>query len=490
MSNEQQGEALLPQTTYKNKRVATDDERFRLNSELNTYLFNNCDHPHDGYPNHLACRRCVLDCLAAISSRASFAAEEGDALKKLSSRIGDIINESLRSYRCQHTRELPDLENGLSLVDLLTPEPDKDVTRGVEECDLLADYVWSDVDDAIKAFTAAASSQLPAEPPQPADDGFPCHCRCHNPLVAQRQTCVHCNSYDAYPPVALVAPNDKVPKLLTTEEWKSLSPESCHRINDYFATTPPETPVVAREIAKDVVNEILNVPRFIRNPESTIIEIENKVAAIITRYLAATPLPETPVEDEESRRISASLALIEQRFAKATTHDEVAALVWACRALIDTDAKEAPFFMPEFHDRNVVYATGLRLYFEHAQRALGRSPYPAELDQVEAGFCAPHLEALKPERMERGRQLLCEILSAAPVVSDGDDEGEGLFSGEADELEELLDDAKSNPVFRARIMKAVRAAVVDNEEPHPGYDCGGTCVIHAAALRTNVEGEK
>lgn len=62
-------EALLPQTTYKNKRVATDRERYRLNAELNTYLFNNCDHEHDGYPNHLACRPCVLDCLAAISSR-------------------------------------------------------------------------------------------------------------------------------------------------------------------------------------------------------------------------------------------------------------------------------------------------------------------------------------------------------------------------------------------------------------------------------------
>lgn len=59
--------AEIPRTTYKNKRQLSDDERFKLNSALNDYLFNNCDHEHDGYPNHLACRWCALEIIAAIS---------------------------------------------------------------------------------------------------------------------------------------------------------------------------------------------------------------------------------------------------------------------------------------------------------------------------------------------------------------------------------------------------------------------------------------
>lgn len=59
--------AEIPRTTYKNKRQLSGDERFKLNSALNDYLFNNCDHKHDGYPNHLACRWCALEIIAAIS---------------------------------------------------------------------------------------------------------------------------------------------------------------------------------------------------------------------------------------------------------------------------------------------------------------------------------------------------------------------------------------------------------------------------------------
>lgn len=60
---------LFPKTSYKNKRQLADKERFKLNAALNDYLFNNCDHEHDGYPNHLACRWCVLEVIAAIVER-------------------------------------------------------------------------------------------------------------------------------------------------------------------------------------------------------------------------------------------------------------------------------------------------------------------------------------------------------------------------------------------------------------------------------------
>lgn len=62
-----EAEERIPKTTYKNKRQLSDKERFRLNSALNDYTFNNCDHKHDGYPNHLACRWCVLEIIAAIT---------------------------------------------------------------------------------------------------------------------------------------------------------------------------------------------------------------------------------------------------------------------------------------------------------------------------------------------------------------------------------------------------------------------------------------
>jgi hypothetical protein len=64
------GADLFPKTTYKNKRHLLPDERFKLNAALNQYLFDNCEHDgHDGYPNHLACRWCALEVIAAIVTK-------------------------------------------------------------------------------------------------------------------------------------------------------------------------------------------------------------------------------------------------------------------------------------------------------------------------------------------------------------------------------------------------------------------------------------
>lgn len=65
------------------------------------------------------------------------------------------IEDALNSYRMHHTRELPDLENGLSLLDGLTPDDDKDVTRGREELDSLIDYVCGAVGDVFRAAVVA-----------------------------------------------------------------------------------------------------------------------------------------------------------------------------------------------------------------------------------------------------------------------------------------------------------------------------------------------
>lgn len=99
------------------------------------------------------------------------------------------------------------------------------------------------------------------------------------------------------------------------------------------------------------------------------------------------------------------------RFEKAQTHAELVDLVWAYRALIDDDAEAAPFFTVEAIARTVVYGECLGLYFTNAKRILGRPPYPIEVDEIEAGFCNPILEAKKPERMARGREVLAMLLA-------------------------------------------------------------------------------
>jgi hypothetical protein len=50
-----------PATTYKDKRRLTDAERFRWRKIYNGYTFNNCDHEHGGYPNHLVCAECAFE---------------------------------------------------------------------------------------------------------------------------------------------------------------------------------------------------------------------------------------------------------------------------------------------------------------------------------------------------------------------------------------------------------------------------------------------
>lgn len=77
--------------------------------------------------------------------------------------IYKAIEAALNGYRMHHTRELPDLpdlDNGLSLLDRLTPDEDKDVTRGREELGLLIDYVCGAVGDVFRAS--------PAQPPADA----------------------------------------------------------------------------------------------------------------------------------------------------------------------------------------------------------------------------------------------------------------------------------------------------------------------------------
>lgn len=95
-------------------------------------------------------------------------------------------------------------------------------------------------------------------------------------------------------------------------------------------------------------------------------------------------------------------------FDAATTHAELADLVWASRALIDDDAHEAPFFTAEAIARDVIYSQCLGLYFQNAQRILGRSPWPVEVDEIESGFCAQDGEMRKREGMERGQRVLRE----------------------------------------------------------------------------------
>lgn len=53
-------------------------------------------------------------------------------------RVTDIL-EALRDYRCQYTRDADG--NGLSLVDMLTPDYESDITNGISEMEILADDI-------------------------------------------------------------------------------------------------------------------------------------------------------------------------------------------------------------------------------------------------------------------------------------------------------------------------------------------------------------
>lgn len=51
----------------------------------------------------------------------------------------DKIIELLKEYRCQYIED--DELNGLPLVDVLTPPDEDNITLGVREIELLADYL-------------------------------------------------------------------------------------------------------------------------------------------------------------------------------------------------------------------------------------------------------------------------------------------------------------------------------------------------------------
>ena len=65
--------------------------------------------------------------------------------EEIAREIHKAMESALDSYRCEHTRELADPDNGLPLIDLLTPECDSDVARGREEMDSLAEHIWSEI---------------------------------------------------------------------------------------------------------------------------------------------------------------------------------------------------------------------------------------------------------------------------------------------------------------------------------------------------------
>jgi hypothetical protein len=115
----------------------------------------------------------------------------------------------------------------------------------------------------------------------------------------------------------------------------------------------------------------------------------------------------TPDTEETYNGEGGGKNVIFAAFETAATHDELADLVWASRALIDDNAEAAPFFTFEAIARNAVWMECLGLYFHHARRILGRSPYPAELDEIESGFCGAG-KYTKREGIARGVRVLRE----------------------------------------------------------------------------------
>lgn len=58
-------------------------------------------------------------------------------------------------------------------------------------------------------------------PAAPAKDGFPCYCRCHVQVTIRQDSCVHCNSYLAYP----------TPSVPAEERDKALAQEAVRIVN-------------------------------------------------------------------------------------------------------------------------------------------------------------------------------------------------------------------------------------------------------------------
>jgi len=77
----------------------------------------------------------------------------------LTTRGTDEVLDILNSYRCQYTVDTV-FENGMDLVDLLTPPGDKDITRGKQELELLADAIASALHDAKAARIAKLEAEL------------------------------------------------------------------------------------------------------------------------------------------------------------------------------------------------------------------------------------------------------------------------------------------------------------------------------------------
>lgn len=99
-----------------------------------------------GAPNYVSFTRCGTTTHVEVGA---------DVATPSLDSIYSAIEDALNSYRMQHTRELPDLNNGLSLLDRLTPDDDRDVTRGRAELDLLIDYVCGAVGDVFWSTAGA-----------------------------------------------------------------------------------------------------------------------------------------------------------------------------------------------------------------------------------------------------------------------------------------------------------------------------------------------
>lgn len=62
--------------------------------------------------------------------------------------LGRTIESALQTYRLQHQVDW-DNDHTLGIIDVLTPDTDKDVMRGRDECRLLADHILNELDRAL-----------------------------------------------------------------------------------------------------------------------------------------------------------------------------------------------------------------------------------------------------------------------------------------------------------------------------------------------------
>lgn len=95
---------------------------------------------------------------ALASAPAQPVAMTDEQIEPLLQSLCEAIKDELNDYRCTHIRDGEDGQRGYPLVDLLTLPGDKDIQRGYDEIEMIADAMYHAIKPALsRALSAQAA---------------------------------------------------------------------------------------------------------------------------------------------------------------------------------------------------------------------------------------------------------------------------------------------------------------------------------------------